>query len=53
MDNPAGSQIIFDNYPARYWEDPHTFKPDRFMGEWDKDAFIPFSGGARGCIGRG
>ena len=40
-------------YPARYWDDPYTFKPERFLGKWDKDAFIPFSGGARSCIGRG
>ena len=38
---------------ARYWEDPFAFKPERFLGEWNKDAFIPFSGGARACIGRG
>ncbi|KAF9653413.1 hypothetical protein BDM02DRAFT_3108045 [Thelephora ganbajun] len=35
------------------WEDPFAFKPERFMGEWDKDAFIPFSRRARTCIGRG
>ena len=38
---------------ARYWEDPFSFKPERFLGEWNRDAFIPFSGGARACIGRG
>ncbi|EFI27130.1 614/534 cytochrome P450 [Coprinopsis cinerea okayama7 len=37
---------------ARYWKDPHAFKPERFLGEWDKDAFIPFSAGARACLGR-
>jgi len=42
-----------ESHVARYWEDPFTFKPERFMGEWDKDAFVPFSGGARACIGRG
>jgi hypothetical protein len=30
---------------AKYWEDPHTFKPERFLGDWDRDAFLPFSGG--------
>ena len=40
-------------YAARYWGDPHAFNPKRFMSDWDKDAFIPFSGGARACIGRG
>ena len=30
---------------ARYWKDPHTFKPERFLGDWPKDAFLPFSAG--------
>ena len=47
------AKLFTDSHTARYWEDPSVFKPERFMGEWDKDAFIPFSGGARGCIGRG
>lgn len=46
---PSGLQRL----TARYWEDPFSFKPERFLGEWNKDAFIPFSGGARACIGRG
>ncbi|KAJ3552189.1 hypothetical protein NM688_g4282 [Phlebia brevispora] len=37
---------------ARYWDDPHAFKPERFLGDWPKDAFLPFSGGARSCLGR-
>lgn len=38
---------------ARYWKDPHAFKPDRFLApDWPRDAFLPFSAGARGCIGR-
>jgi len=37
---------------ARYWEDPHTFKPERFLKDWPRDAFLPFSAGARACIGR-
>jgi hypothetical protein len=40
-------------FPARYWENPHEFKPDRFLKpDWNRDAFLPFSGGARACIGR-
>jgi hypothetical protein len=30
---------------ARYWKDPHEFNPSRFLGEWDRDAFLPFSAG--------
>ena len=37
---------------ARYWEDPEAFKPERFLEDWPRDAFWPFSGGARSCIGR-
>ncbi|KAL1946312.1 hypothetical protein VTO73DRAFT_15439 [Trametes versicolor] len=37
----------------RYWDDPEAFKPARFLGDYPRDAFLPFSGGPRGCIGRG
>lgn len=30
---------------ARYWKDPHSFNPERFLGDWPKDAFLPFSTG--------
>ncbi len=30
---------------ARYWKDPHKFMPERFLGDWPKDAFMPFSQG--------
>jgi len=29
-----------------------VFNPERFLGSYNKDAFIPFSVGARACIGR-
>lgn len=38
---------------AKYWEDPDAFKPGRFLGNYPREAFLPFSGGPRGCIGRG
>jgi cytochrome P450 len=40
------------HYNPKYWKDPYEFRPERFMGDYNKDAFIPFSEGARGCIGR-
>ena len=43
-------RVIFPS--AKYWPDPHEFRPDRFLGDYNKDAFLPFSAGARGCIGR-
>ncbi|VDC05557.1 unnamed protein product [Peniophora sp. CBMAI 1063] len=36
----------------RYWESPDEFMPERFIGDYPKDAFLPFSGGPRACIGR-
>jgi len=37
---------------ARYWEDPHAFKPQRFLQDWPREAFLPFSAAARACLGR-
>ena len=38
---------------ARYWHDPYTFKPKRFLApDWPRDAFLPFSAGPRACLGR-
>ena len=34
-------------FSARYWDDPHTFKPSRFLKDWPRDAFVPFSAGER------
>lgn len=41
----------------KYFPDPFTFKPDRWLegsgfGQADREAFLPFSLGARGCPGR-
>ena len=41
------------SHTAKYWTDPDAFRPARFLGEYPRDAFLPFSGGPRGCIGRG
>ncbi|KAF9530340.1 cytochrome P450 [Crepidotus variabilis] len=40
------------HYNPRYWKDPHSFKPQRFLEDWPRDAFLPFSAGPRACIGR-
>ncbi|KAH9998648.1 cytochrome P450 [Russula vinacea] len=52
----AGTQIRLHipglHYNPRYWKDPHRFMPERFLGDWPKDAYIPFSQGARACLGR-
>ncbi|KZT05609.1 cytochrome P450 [Laetiporus sulphureus 93-53] len=54
---PAGMGLVIHtpglHYNPRYWEDPFTFKPSRFLApDWPRDAFLPFSGGARSCLGR-
>ncbi|KAF9481511.1 cytochrome P450 [Pholiota conissans] len=53
---PKGTDVTLNvpglHYNPRYWEDPHTFNPSRFLKDWPRDAFIPFSAGARACIGR-
>jgi len=53
---PAGTRVHFHfpalHYNSRYWKDPYTFRPERFLEDWPKDAFLPFSSGARACLGR-
>ncbi|KAI0034595.1 cytochrome P450 [Vararia minispora EC-137] len=53
---PKGTQMYMStvgmHQNPRYWSEPDQFRPDRFLGDWPKDAFIPFSVGARSCIGR-
>ncbi|CAA7268704.1 unnamed protein product [Cyclocybe aegerita] len=53
---PKGADIVISvpglHYNPRYWEDPHAFKPERFLKDWPRDAFVPFSAGARACVGR-
>ncbi|KAF9524181.1 cytochrome P450 [Crepidotus variabilis] len=53
---PRGTHITIHtaglHFNPRYWTDPHKFMPERFLKSWNKDAFLPFSGGARACIGR-
>jgi len=53
---PKGSIVTIHatglHYNPRYWEDPYEFKPDRFLGNYNKDAFVPFAVGPRACLGR-
>lgn len=55
---PAGSYIMLDvvglHYNPRHWSEPESFQPERFMdmSARQKEAFFPFSGGSRRCIGR-
>lgn len=58
---PAGTMIVLNIYamhrhPA-FWDNPMSFDPDRFDATFAnkgvKQAFIPFGGGGRSCIGMG
>ncbi|KAG8995052.1 hypothetical protein FRB94_008787 [Tulasnella sp. JGI-2019a] len=54
---PRGSEVLLDvlavHHNPRYWPDPYTFNPDRFMDpKWPRNAFLSFSTGARSCMGR-
>ncbi|XP_023313938.1 cytochrome P450 4c3-like [Trichogramma pretiosum] len=57
---PAGTDIIIFfqtvQMDPKYWPDPSKFDPDRFLPENIKDqhpyAYMPFSSGIRGCIGK-
>lgn len=57
---PAGAAVVIaplqtHSDPA-LWQEPEKFNPDNFSAEnvqsRHKYAYIPFSGGARGCIGK-
>lgn len=57
---PRGTLIIVPAYSihhdSRYFEDPHSFKPERFLepsrGGNNLKAFMPFGGGPRVCPGK-
>lgn len=54
---PAGAQILISPWVThrhpRFWPEPHSFDPSRFIGEHDRPryAYFPFGGGTRACIG--
>lgn len=55
---PAGALVLAVPWAThrdpRWWPDPERFDPLRFVGEHERPpyAYVPFSGGARACIGR-
>jgi cytochrome P450 len=57
---PKGSEILISPWAvhrsARHYEDPLAFRPDRWTPAFERRlpryAFIPFSSGARGCMGQ-
>lgn len=49
MESQPSAYTLSHSVSARYWDDPHNFRPARFLGNWPKDAFIPFSAGLFVC----
>lgn len=58
---PAGSEIIISQYEMQrdkntWGDDAETFNPDHFLPERMENlhqySYVPFSAGARNCIGR-
>jgi cytochrome P450 len=44
------------HHDERWWPDPETFDPTRFIGDaakhWPRSAYLPIGGGRRICIGQ-
>ncbi|KAG8823415.1 hypothetical protein FRC17_009344 [Serendipita sp. 399] len=53
---PKDTTILIDiaaiHRNPKYWKDPEEFHPERFMGDYNRDAFFSFSAGPRACMGR-
>ncbi|KAI5795129.1 cytochrome P450 [Geopyxis carbonaria] len=57
---PGNTQVSVPTYvahrdPVMFGPDPEVYRPERWLGQNGKDLqqyFLPFSAGARGCIGR-
>jgi len=55
---PAGTRLCLNVYSlhhnSKYFENPHEFRPERFLNESlynNRFAFLPFSAGAYNCLG--
>ncbi len=56
---PAGYPVNYSSWASHHladvFDDPHAFRPDRFLGDArariPKGAYVPFGGGPRICIG--
>ncbi|QRV96610.1 cytochrome P450 family protein [Ceratobasidium sp. AG-Ba] len=53
---PANSYMFISHsgihYNPTYWPEPEEFRPSRFSGAYNRDAFVPFSTGGKVCIGQ-
>jgi cytochrome P450 family 135 len=44
--------ILLVHRDRRVFDDPEAFRPERFLDAPHPDAFVPFGGGARRCLGQ-
>lgn len=55
-DVPAGALVILSpallHQHPDVWEEPESFKPERFLHKFPRESFIPFGAGLRQCIGK-
>ncbi|KAG9102757.1 hypothetical protein FRC06_001209 [Ceratobasidium sp. 370] len=53
---PANSRVLISHaaihYNPKYWPEPEEFRPSRFSGAYNRDAFVPFSTGGKACLGQ-
>ncbi|KAJ3811250.1 cytochrome P450 [Lentinula aff. lateritia] len=53
---PKGTDVYIDivglHYNSDYWVQPDTFAPKRLLGNWSRDAFLPYGLGSHACLGR-
>ncbi|KAG8819652.1 hypothetical protein FRC19_009628 [Serendipita sp. 401] len=53
---PKDTTILIDiaaiHRNPKYWKEPNEFRPERFMGDYNRDAFFSFGAGPRSCMGK-
>lgn len=53
---PAGALIVLSpallHQNPKVWDRPEIFSPERFLGSYPRESFIPFGAGLRQCIGK-
>jgi cytochrome P450 len=54
-DIPAGTTLVLPQWAVHrdpaWWDEPETFRPERFDDDHPEYAYFPFGGGPRHCIG--
>jgi len=52
---PGGTTLVLPQWVVHrdpeWWDDPETFRPERFNDDYPEYAYFPFGGGPRHCIG--